>query len=284
MTARAWSRVMPRVMASHGVLRGFESVARPSRARSEPTLLNLPLTRPCKLSRALGLHRATAPVQDRLGVAGGLGEPLEDQVVGGGERLAVVRRAHRHGSPVAGLLLVDHVGHPAERLLDLVGGDDAVVQPVGDVLGGDPAGGAVLHQRGAVDVGDLGAADAVVDPALHVAEDALEVVLDLGGPVLVGPVRRVASGTVSSSAERRRRRCRRAPPGARPRRPGGSAARAGWRRSATAPRRSWRRPSGGRSSARASRPSRPASPTCPCRSGPCRAKPHARPMSTFWSS
>ena len=43
----------------------------------------------------VALHRATAPVQDRLGVAGRLLEAEEDQVVGRGERLAVVRRAHR---------------------------------------------------------------------------------------------------------------------------------------------------------------------------------------------
>ena len=233
------------------------------------------------------LQRPTAAVQDRLGVARGLGEPLEDQVVGGAERLAVVRRPHRPVA-VAGLLLVDHVGHPAERRLDLVGGDHAVAQPVGDVLGGDPAGGAVLHQRGAVDVGHLRAADAVVDPALHVAEDALQVVLDLRGPVLVAPRGRVGERDGEQLLDRRTPAALLCRPAARAagrrRRPGGSAARAASPRSATAPRRTTPRPAGGRSSARASRPSRPASPTCPCRSGPGPGSPHASPMSTFWSS
>ena len=109
-------------------------------------------------------------------------------------------------SRARGVLLVDDVGHPAERRLDVLGGDDAVVQPVGDVLGGDPAGGAVLHQRGAVDVGDLGAADAGVDPAHDVAQDALEVVLDLGAPVVLAPRRcRSATGMVSRSVRDPRR-------------------------------------------------------------------------------
>jgi hypothetical protein len=50
-----------------------------------------------------------------------------------------------------------------------------------------------------------------------------------------------------------------------------SGSRAASRRWARAPRRSWRRPSGGRSSAPAWRASDRAWPTCPCRSAPCRA-------------
>ena len=53
------------------------------------------------------------------------------------------------------------------------------MQPVGDVLAGDAQGGAVLHQADVVDVRHLGAADALVDPADHVAEDALGVVVEL---------------------------------------------------------------------------------------------------------
>jgi hypothetical protein len=47
-------------------------------------------------------------------------------------------------------------------------------------LAGDAQGGPVLHERDIVDVGDLGAADALVHPADHVAEDGLDVEVDLG--------------------------------------------------------------------------------------------------------
>ena len=71
-------------------------------------------------------------------------------------------------------------------------GDHAVMQPVGDVLAGDAQRGAVLHQADVVDVRHLGAADALVDPAHDIAEDALGVVVELllhvvGRPVRDGP-------------------------------------------------------------------------------------------------
>ena len=63
--------------------------------------------------------------------------------------------------------------------LHVVLGDDAVPQPVGQQLAGDTQRRAVLHEGDVVDVGHLGAADALVDPAHHVAEDRLAVVVDL---------------------------------------------------------------------------------------------------------
>jgi hypothetical protein len=48
-----------------------------------------------------------------------------------------------------------------------------VVQPVGHVLAADAQRGAVFHQAHVVDVGHLGAAHALVDPAHHIAQDAL---------------------------------------------------------------------------------------------------------------
>jgi hypothetical protein len=72
--------------------------------------------------------------------------------------------------------------------------DHAVMQPVGDVLGRDAAGGAVLHQADIVDVGHLGAADALIDPAHDIAENALRVVLDLALDLLLAPV---AEGSAS---------------------------------------------------------------------------------------
>ena len=95
------------------------------------------------------------------------------------------------------------------------------------------------------DVGHLRAADALVDPAHDVAEDALGVVVELGLDLLVGPARAAASGMREQVVERRppvagRRAPRPARPGGRRRRRGGSGWRAGSPRSATAPRRSWR--------------------------------------------
>ncbi|MNP54004.1 hypothetical protein D3C76_1485280 [compost metagenome] len=59
-----------------------------------------------------------------------------------------------------------------------------MVQPVGYVLRRNPQGGPVLHQAHIVDVRHLGAADPLLDPAHHVTEDALAVVvqfrLDVG--------------------------------------------------------------------------------------------------------
>ena len=54
-----------------------------------------------------------------------------------------------------------------------------VMQPVGNVLRRDAQRRAILHQPDVVDVGDLGTAHALVDPAHHVAQDALAVVVQL---------------------------------------------------------------------------------------------------------
>ena len=56
-------------------------------------------------------------MQDRLGVAVGLGAAEEDQVAGRleGERAVEIRR-HRPVERVAGVLPVDHRRHPLHRL------------------------------------------------------------------------------------------------------------------------------------------------------------------------
>ena len=131
-------------------------------------------------------------MQDRFGVAARLLPALEDQLPRGQERVAVEVRRHRGVGLVVGVLLVDHLGHPAQGLVDLLLGDHTVVQPVGDVLRGDPAGRAVLHQLLAGDVRHLGATDPGVDPADDVPEQALQVVLDLVLAVVLGPRVRVA--------------------------------------------------------------------------------------------
>src|SRR5690606_27178989 len=96
---------------------------------------------------------------------------------------------HRPVGRVAGVLLVDHRRHALHHVHDLGLVDDAVVQPVGDVLRGDPAGRPVFHQADIVDVGHLGAAHALVDPAHDVAENALRVVLELGADLVGAPGR-----------------------------------------------------------------------------------------------
>ncbi len=131
-------------------------------------------------------------MQHRLGVAVGLPGAFDHQFQGGLEGDVVVEvRCHRAVERVAGVLAVHHGGHALEAFLDLLAGDHAVAQPVGQQLAGDAQGGAVFHQADVVDVRHLGAADALVDPADHVAEDALGVVVHfvldlLGGPVGAG--------------------------------------------------------------------------------------------------
>ena len=97
---------------------------------------------------------------------------------------------------------------------------------------GDAQGRAVLHQADVVDVGHLRAADALVDPAHDIAEDALRVVVELvaRSPRLTscGPS---ASGMVSSASSAGDRLARQLLLDARTRRPRDSAARAASRRS-----------------------------------------------------
>ena len=68
------------------------------------------------------------------------------------------------------------------------------MQPVGNVLRRDPACGPVLHQTDAVDVGNLGTPNPLIDPVHDVAEDALGVVVELCLFVVVGPIDGVRKG------------------------------------------------------------------------------------------
>ena len=114
----------------------------------------------------LPLGLAPAGVEDGLGVAVGLDAPREHQVQGGLEGHAgVVVRGHGPVGRVPGVLAVHHLGHAPHGLPDLVPGADPVVQPVGQVLAGDAQGGPVLHEAHVMDVGHLGAADALLHPA-----------------------------------------------------------------------------------------------------------------------
>jgi hypothetical protein len=98
---------------------------------------------------------------------------------------------------IAFVLPIDDPGHALEGVFHLLAADHPVQQPVGDVLAGDAAGGAVFHESGIVDVGHLGAADALVDPPHHVAEYALDVVVELLADRSADQPRSAATGTSS---------------------------------------------------------------------------------------
>ncbi len=63
------------------------------------------------------------------------------------------------------------------------------MQPVRQMLARDPQRGAVFHQADIVDVGHFGTADPLIDPAHHIAEDALAVVVDFLLHIVRRPVR-----------------------------------------------------------------------------------------------
>jgi hypothetical protein len=80
---------------------------------------------------------------------------------------------------VVGILLIDNTLHLFEYFGDLLVGNDAMVQPVSDVLTGYSQCRAILHQAQVVDSGYFRATDALVHPAHHIAEGALCVILQL---------------------------------------------------------------------------------------------------------
>ena len=141
-------------------------------------------------------------MQQRLGVAARLLQALEHQV----QRRLVGRRGvevagHLLVQRVAGVLRVDHGGHALEGLDDVFFGDHAVQQPVRHVLAGDAQRGAVFHQADVVDVRHLGAAHALVDPAHHITEDALGVVVQLLLLRLGAPVGRGRDGNLQQTIQ-----------------------------------------------------------------------------------
>ena len=80
---------------------------------------------------------------------------------------------------VASILAIDNRGHPLQGLPNLRFGADVVPQPVADVLARDPKRRTVFHQPDVVDIRHLGTTDALIDPAHHVAQDTLGVVVKL---------------------------------------------------------------------------------------------------------
>src|SRR5687767_8593402 len=142
-----------------------------------------------RLLAAAGRRLGPLPAlrQRPLGVAVRLLPSGEDQVQRGLEgRAALEVGTHRPVARLVGVLLVDQRRHPGEGLADLGLGDQPGVQPVRDLLAGDPQGRAVLHQADALEVGHGRAADAQPDPAHDVAQDGLRVGLQLVALLLLG--------------------------------------------------------------------------------------------------
>ena len=216
--------------------------------------------------------RLLAPSKTRSRAAWKATEPSRSGAIGAVER-------------VAGVLPVDDGGHAAKRLLDLL----AVTTPWRSQLAmccdGDAQRRAVLHQPDVVDVGHLRAADALVDPAHDVAEDALGVVVELALDLL-GASSSAAppAGCVRSRRAARGSRAIQLRLRARRRRRGDSGSRAASPPSATAPRRSWRPPSDGRSSGSSMPAIRSGIAHMPLPIWARPGRPQARPTSTFQSS
>jgi hypothetical protein len=81
------------------------------------------------------LELAAAPSQRVLGVAVRFLQAVEHEIERGLERDALFElRRHLAVIAVAGVLPVDDIGHAVERGADLRAVDDAVAQPVRDVL------------------------------------------------------------------------------------------------------------------------------------------------------
>ena len=95
-------------------------------------------------------------MQYGLGVATGLLKPLEDQIAccfisGGGCEVV----GHVFIERVTGILSVHDLGHALEGGAHLGFSDNAVQQPVGNVLARDTQGGAVLHEADVMNIWHL---------------------------------------------------------------------------------------------------------------------------------
>eukprot|EP00906_Rhabdomonas_costata_P031752 RCo044812 len=146
----------------------------------------------------LGLHRAADSVENRLRVPVHRVHALVHHLNGGRVRqTAVQNRGHRLVLLIRGILLVHNSSHPGEGVVHLLLLDNAMVQPVRQVLGVNPQSGTVFHQTNVVDVGHLGAADALVDPTHNVPQDGLTVVVQLLAKLVRG------QGTLASQREQR---------------------------------------------------------------------------------
>src|SRR6056297_1125710 len=117
-----------------------------------------------KWSSSGGLGRAARGMQKRFGIARGLLGPLEDQVMRRAKGHTVEARRHRRVRRTMRVLRI-HLGrHAPQRGLDLFGGADAMQQPVGQILRGNPQGRAILYKGHIVDIRHFRAANTLIDP------------------------------------------------------------------------------------------------------------------------
>ncbi len=117
------------------------------------------------------------PVQDELRITVRLRTPIEDQVARGLERNAIEPRRHRLVQRIIGILPIHHQRHPLQCLGHLRPCHHAMQQPVGDVLRRNPQGRAIFHQSNIVDIRHFRAPDPLIDPAHHISQDALAIVV-----------------------------------------------------------------------------------------------------------
>src|SRR3546814_11965095 len=107
---------------------------------------------------------------------------------------------------MAGVWRVALCRQARERGGDLRLGADAVEQPVGERLARNAQGRAILHQADIVDVGDLRAADALVDPAHDIAQYALAIIVEFARDFGFAPVAAGGDGDGKQAVQRRHRR------------------------------------------------------------------------------
>src|SRR5580698_9148064 len=115
------------------------------------------------LSCRFGL--ATARSEDVFGVTVRLLASLENEVARRLEGDTVETWRHRLVQRIALVLAVHHQGHALERIHHLLVGDDALMQPVRQMLARNAQGRAVFHQADVVNVRHLRTADTLIDPA-----------------------------------------------------------------------------------------------------------------------
>ena len=119
-------------------------------------------------------------MQNRLGVAAWLCAAFEYQLTGRLEGNGAVEvLGHGHVVRVVGVLTIHHFRHALHGFQYLLFAADTVVQPVGHMLAGNPQGRAVFHQAHILDVRHLGATHTTINPAHHVTQHALRVVIQL---------------------------------------------------------------------------------------------------------
>ena len=101
-----------------------------------------------------------------IGIAGWLGQSLENQIASGPESRRMFEVfSHLPICRIISILLVDHGSHSLQGIHDLRDVGNAVTQPAGDVLARYTQRCTVFHQGDVTNVRHFGAADTLIDPA-----------------------------------------------------------------------------------------------------------------------